>query len=121
MVEKILLNPWGCHDTTQIRDDNGQCLRGGYTIPNTVADSVDTPAEEETVEEPAVATETPAPAPRVVLPANWHELSMVEKILLNPWGCHDTTQIRDDNGQCLRGGYTIPSRVAAAIGGGANA
>ena len=30
----------------------------------------------------------------VVLPANWSELSSLEKLLLNPWGCHDTTQIR---------------------------
>ena len=110
-LEKILLNPWGCHDTTQIRDDNGQCLRGGYTVPNLIAsnDNDDAPTPEEPPEQ-TVASPTIA-----VLPANWHQLSTLEKILLNPWGCHDTTQIRDDNGQCLRGGYTVPGQVATAV------
>ncbi|MYB39741.1 hypothetical protein F4X86_00370 [Candidatus Saccharibacteria bacterium] len=106
VIEKILLNPWGCHDTTKIRADNGQCLSGGYTIPNQVVEQAPTPPP---VEEPPPPT--PAPQPQtVVLPDNWHELSVIEKILLNPWGCHDTTQIRADNGQCLSGGYTIPEQ-----------
>ena len=100
--EKIFLNPWGCHDTTQIRADNGQCLSGGYTIPGqpTPPPSNDDP--------PAPAVDPVAPT-TVVLPDNWLQLSVWEKIFLNPWGCHDTTQIRADNGQCLSGGYTIPA------------
>ena len=113
-IEKILLNPWGCHDTTQIRADNGQCLRGGYTIPGQViADNddnnlpvVNTPEPEQTVTS-LITTPTQA-----ILPDNWDQLNTIEKILLNPWGCHDTTQIRADNGQCLRGGYTIPGQIA---------
>ena len=50
---------------------------------------------------------------RLPLPANWDQLTWWQKARLNPWGCHDTTKIRADNGRCLSGGYTIPvSRVA---------
>ena len=109
--EKISLNPWGCHDTTQIRADNGQCLSGGYTIPGQPAappsnDNPPPPA-------PAPVTVDPGAPTTVVLPDNWLQLSVWEKISLNPWGCHDTTQIRADNGQCLSGGYTIPGQPAA--------
>ena len=38
------------------------------------------------------------------LPDNWSQLSAAEKIRLNPWGCHDLTKIRADNGRCLSGG-----------------
>ena len=108
VLEKILLNPWGCHDTTQIRADNGQCLSGGYTIPTLVANSPPAPDSSPIPEEPVetVASNT------VILPDNWPDLNVLEKILLNPWGCHDTTQIRADNGQCLSGGYTIPNQIA---------
>ena len=107
-IEKILLNPWGCHDTTKIRADNGGCLSGGYTVPTQIASRQPT-----TVAPPprtiaqVVATNT------VVLPANWHRLNTIEKILLNPWGCHDTTKIRADNGGCLSGGYTVPTQIAS--------
>ena len=113
VIEKILLNPWGCHDTTQIRADNGQCLSGGYTIPNAapiqVADQSPSPppTTETTTETVAVNT--------VVLPDDWRSLNVIEKILLNPWGCHDTTQIRADNGQCLSGGYTIPNAAPIQV------
>ena len=96
-VQKTQLNPWGCHDTTQIRADNGQCLSGGYTIPQT-----------NTEEEAPQPTPSPSNPTTVSLPSNWHQLTSVQKTQLNPWGCHDTTQIRADNGQCLSGGYTIP-------------
>ena len=108
VVDKILLNPWGCHDTTQIRADNGQCLSGGYTIPTQAAPQTPPPQPETSTTPPATAT---TPRQTVILPDNWHELSVIEKILLNPWGCHDTTKIRADNGQCLSGGYTIPNQV----------
>ena len=55
------------------------------------------------------APTNPEESPTVILPDNWADLSVVEKIILNPWGCHDTTKIRADNGQCLSGGYTIPN------------
>ena len=114
-IEKILLNPWGCHDTTQIRADNGQCLRGGYTIPGQVIannDDDDTPVASSPDSERTVTSLITTPS-QAVLPDNWDQLNTIEKILLNPWGCHDTTQIRADNGQCLRGGYTIPGQIAA--------
>ena len=38
------------------------------------------------------------------LPANWDELSLAEKIALNPYGCLDTRRISNENGQCLSGG-----------------
>ena len=108
--EKIASNPWGCHDTTKIRADNGQCLSGGYTIPsNTVADSSNTndqTASDTTTDTTSSDTTTNT---NVTLPANWNQMSVREKIASNPWGCHDTTKIRADNGQCLSGGYTIPS------------
>ena len=111
-VEKTLLNPWGCHDTTQIRADNGQCLRGGYTVPGQViADNDDDPAGNSPDPERTVTSLITTPT-QVVLPDDWEQLSSVEKTLLNPWGCHDTTQIRADNGQCLRGGYTVPGQIA---------
>ena len=105
-IEKLLLNPWGCHDTTQIRADNGRCLSGGYTIPDS---SQIAEVEEVEEEEEAESTEVAVgPDGVVILPDDWGELSPIEKLLLNPWGCHDTTQIRADNGRCLSGGYTVP-------------
>ena len=108
-VEKIYLNPWGCHDTTQIRADNGRCLSGGYTVPNQPKQVIATTINTKTETTPQVASNT------VVLPADWHSLSAVEKIYLNPWGCHDTTQIRADNGRCLSGGYTVPNQPKQVI------
>ena len=113
-LEKLLLNPWGCHDTTQIRADNGRCLSGGYTIPDSsqIADNSEDG-------EPEADTSSVAESDAVVvLPANWSELSSLEKLLLNPWGCHDTTQIRADNGRCLSGGYTIPDSSQIADNSG---
>ena len=114
--QKVQLNPWGCHDTTQIRADNGQCLSGGYTIPGTtttVASSppitlTEDPAEAEVDDSNSDSSPTTAPTTTVTLPDNWDSLTWQQKVQLNPWGCHDTTQIRADNGQCLSGGYTIP-------------
>ena len=111
-IGKILLNPWGCHDTTQIRADNGQCLSGGYTIPFNIAEQPP-PEPLSTASTPITETDSSVVAVNtVVLPDNWHSLGFIGKILLNPWGCHDTTQIRADNGQCLSGGYTIPFNIA---------
>ena len=114
-IEKLLLNPWGCHDTTQIRADNGRCLSGGYTVPdsNQVAEAEEDEEDEEETDSTEVAV---VPDGVAVLPDDWDELSPIEKLLLNPWGCHDTTQIRADNGRCLSGGYTVPdsNQVAEA-------
>ena len=115
-IDKIRLNPWGCHDTTQIRADNGRCLSGGYTVPDSqIATNTEPESEPEESSEPddSDTTQVVATTPEVVLPDNWHELSTIDKIRLNPWGCHDTTQIRADNGRCLSGGYTVPDSQIA--------
>ena len=54
---------------------------------------------------------TPTTETDVVLPADWANLSVIEKIRLNPYGCHDTTKIRADNGRCLSGGSTRPTNT----------
>ena len=120
--QKVQLNPWGCHDTTQIRADNGQCLSGGYTIPNSTTTTIIVSTPITTVEAPsepeddnngsAPSDENHETSPTsVTLPDNWDSLTWQQKVQLNPWGCHDTTQIRADNGQCLSGGYTIPNSI----------
>ena len=114
VIDKILLNPWGCHDTTKIRADNGRCLSGGYTVPNSQIATEETEQTEEPSEPPITSTtQVATTTPDVILPDNWHELTVIDKILLNPWGCHDTTKIRADNGRCLSGGYTVPNSQIA--------
>ncbi|MCY4088835.1 MAG: hypothetical protein OXF49_01770 [Candidatus Saccharibacteria bacterium] len=109
VIEKIRLNPYGCHDTTKIRADNGRCLSGGSTRPtNTVNNSQ---PEAEDSQQPPEVDPTPTTETDVVLPANWANLSVIEKIRLNPYGCHDTTKIRADNGRCLSGGSTRPTNT----------
>ena len=107
--QKTALNPWGCHDTTKIRADNGRCLSGGYTIPGTTQATNSPTTPDETPEEPEGNQPAPTRRPTTAtLPDNWDQLTWQQKTALNPWGCHDTTKIRADNGRCLSGGYTIP-------------
>lgn len=71
----------------------------------------DTSNEEQATPNDLPPTPTPTSIETVVLPDNWSELSMVEKIRLNPYQCLDTTQIRSDNGRCLSGGSALEEAV----------
>ena len=113
VIEKVRLNPYKCLDTTKIRADNGRCLSGGSALDQTPP--ANTPATTPPTEEETPTTNTPSTTPStssptintVVLPDNWAQLSVIEKVRLNPYKCLDTTKIRADNGRCLSGGSAL--------------
>ncbi|MCY4010454.1 MAG: hypothetical protein OXF30_00065 [Candidatus Saccharibacteria bacterium] len=76
--------------------------------PNNPVTPTSTSPPSSTTTSPAQPSQ-PTTETDVVLPADWASLSVPEKIRLNPYGCHDTRKIRDDNGQCLSGGSTRPT------------
>ena len=122
VMEKVRLNPFGCNPR-YIRADNGRCVDGSEgTYRSTTRIALTRPAVPTTpvVETPAddVEPETTTPALMatnvIVLPENWHSLSVMEKVRLNPFGCNPR-YIRADNGRCVDGSegtYRSTTRIA---------